>query len=741
MTTEAPLGAWPGGRILVLSPTPTHPQDYGNRKRIFRVCNRFAAEGAQITYLHYPAEFEWRGTLPRTAERAMVQTWDQYYAIAPTRRLHEPAAGYHHTIDEWWDEAIGDFLRWLFSVQSFDVFIVNYSWLSRAFEYTPPWTFKILDTHDKVSGRREMLAALGLEPEFFYTTENEERVALQRADLVWGIKDEERAHFEGMSAVPVLTMPHLDAWRVLDRPAPDPEGFLRVGIIGARNNVNRTNMTAFLKVAAPIFMDAFAPVKISIAGSVCDLLEDVHYPFVELRGRIESVEDFYRSVDCVAVPIRNSTGSKIKTAEALSLGLPLVSLAHAFEGHEPSHPLHRLADFAEMARSLVDLSFAPRSDLQALADASRTSYAKTKALMERSFRSTGGLVRRKARSIVLAADSRAFVSGSVFNLALMAMQDYLRDLANVTVLVVRGSARDVLGNPEAISRLGRVVVADDVAGAVEAHQSLAAMGADVFGAEDYLRRTQPKIVIADALHPALSARLLPNATLIVRAEIVAHCVGSTDLALPERGYCRVFVATPVMSREIATLAGSTGAVPLLAPCFVCRRETGIPVPRVSGDAQPIAILGARDALAVRMAAAMARAYGMHPQVVCGFDDLAAGASDDAAPATRADEYIALMLKGQKRAPRAAIDLSSGRLGLALCREVLELMHVPIVEGSTTALQPSLGNRSGQVATECELWAAIRSLAREPECGGMHQAVDHDGDWHWLRRMSNDLFAA
>ena len=127
MTAKAPLGAWPGGRILVLSPTPTHPQDYGNRKRIFRVCSRFAAEGARITYLHYPAEFEWRGTQPRIAERAMVQTWDQYYTVAPTRHLHEPSAGRHHFIDEWWDEAIGHFLSWLFSVQSFDIFIVNYS--------------------------------------------------------------------------------------------------------------------------------------------------------------------------------------------------------------------------------------------------------------------------------------------------------------------------------------------------------------------------------------------------------------------------------------------------------------------------------------------------------------------------------------------------------------------------------------------------------------------------------------
>ncbi len=740
-TDVVPSGGWQGKRVLVLSPTPTHPQDYGNRKRIFQVCNRFSAGGAIVTFLHYPAEFEWRGTIPSAAERAMVEAWDQYYTIAPTRHPHERAAGRHHTIDEWWDEAIGDFLRWLFSVQSFDVFVVNYSWLSRAFEYTPPRTFKILDTHDKVSGRREMLAGLGLEPEFFYTTEDEERIALERADLVWAIKDEERVSFGRISAVPVLTLPHLDAACFLDPPAPDPEGFLRVGIIDARNNVNRMNILEFLKTAEPILLGAFAPLKIAIAGSVCDLLDGAHYPFVELRGVVESVEDFYRTVDCVAVPIRSSTGSKIKIAEALSFGLPVISLAHAFEGYEPSCRLHELADFTQMARALVYLSFAPGSELHALAGASQASYAKTKAEIERSFRSTGEFARMKARSIVLTVDSRAFVSGNIFNIALMPMREYLRDLANVIVFVVQGSARDVLGNPDVISRLGHVVVADEVADAAELRQALAAAGAEVFGVEDYLRHTQPKIVIADALHPALSARVLSNTTLILRAEFVAHALGSADFVLPADICGRTFVAVPAMSAQVAALVASTKAAPLLAPDFVCRRDAGIAIPRAPRDAGVIAILGAPYTPAVQMAAAMARAHGLKCHLVQGFGGEVPPSFADVASVTRADDYIASLLARRVAVPRAAIDFSFGAPGLALCREVLELMQVPIVQGSTTVLQPSFGNRSGHVATEGELWAVIRALACESEAGGMRHAVDHDRQWYWLRRMSNALFVA
>ncbi|MEI9930869.1 MAG: hypothetical protein WDM89_10045 [Rhizomicrobium sp.] len=113
-------------------------------------------------------------------------------------------------------------------MEAFDAFIVNYAWLSKALEFAPHGIFKILDTHDKVSDRKEVLASLGLGPEFFYTTKAEEAVALGRADLVWAIKDQEKALFEEMAKMPVLTLPHLDPPRDFERPAPVRMEFLRL---------------------------------------------------------------------------------------------------------------------------------------------------------------------------------------------------------------------------------------------------------------------------------------------------------------------------------------------------------------------------------------------------------------------------------------------------------------------------------------------------------------------------------
>ena len=32
------LSDWNGLNVLVISPTPTHPKDFGNRKRVFEIC-------------------------------------------------------------------------------------------------------------------------------------------------------------------------------------------------------------------------------------------------------------------------------------------------------------------------------------------------------------------------------------------------------------------------------------------------------------------------------------------------------------------------------------------------------------------------------------------------------------------------------------------------------------------------------------------------------------------------------
>jgi hypothetical protein len=741
MSSAKPAKVWLGARVAVLSPTPTHPQDFGNRKRVFRICSRYAQEGARITFIHYPAELEWREQIPFRAERTMRETWPQYHTISPTRLLHVDPAGNYHSIDEWWDVAIGQFLTWLFSVESFDIFIVNYSWLSKALEFAPPSTFKILDTHDKFSGRREMLESLGLNPEFFYTTEAQEKIALGRADLVWAIKREEAAQLQELSESPVLALPHLDPFQALQSPEPDADGYLRVGVIGARNNVNRMNIAAFLKEAGPIFSDAFAPVKVVIAGSVCDLLEDMEGPFVELRGSIDDVEDFYRTVDCVAVPMLRSTGLKIKTGEALALGLPVISLAHAFEGYEPASRLHDLKDFAEMARAIVDLAFAPRSDLAALAAASAQAHKKTAASIAKAYRRSDALALENRRLIAIAVDSRALVGGSVFNLVLKSVHETLRETASIAILVVRGRASDVIANADVVDRFRRVIVADDLSGAQEGQAELATMGVDMFDIAQYLASAHPAVVIADALHPALTAAELADTIAVIRPEMIALSDADAALDIGARSYGRIILSAPVLSERTAAFAASAGAEFVASPvvwrssAFRFRRATDH-----SGKTS-IALLGPADSPSVAAAADMARAWRMEPHIVSA-EAPAVDAAGAAAPCFAAADYVAAIVAGQRPPPDFAIDFSTGEPGLPLCRELLDRLHVPAISAAPAGLHPSLAleNRPFHVSTQREIWKALRSLVLDPPGAQAvtlkHAWQDLEADRGWLELWRN-----
>jgi hypothetical protein len=157
-----------GSDILILSPTPTWPLDYGNRKRIFSVCKNLKDRGARIHFLHYPSEGEWRHNYPKSAADIMTKQWHFSYLSPPTRYLHESAKGSDHEIDEWWDTGIEKFIGWLFSTNVFDALIVNYTWLSKALELVPPTTLKVLDTHDRFSNRGDLLEAHGIGREFFH---------------------------------------------------------------------------------------------------------------------------------------------------------------------------------------------------------------------------------------------------------------------------------------------------------------------------------------------------------------------------------------------------------------------------------------------------------------------------------------------------------------------------------------------------------------------------------------------
>lgn len=386
---------------LVLSPSATHPQDYGNRNRVWQVTNFLKEIGYGIDFLLYPIEAEWNECIPPEAD-SMRLAWDSFWVVPPSIPLHARAAGAYHHIDEWWDPAIGSFLEWLFARRSYDLFVVNYTFLSRAFIYAPKSTLRVLETHDVFSGRKEMLAALGVAPEFFYTTRDQEKIAFDRADIVVAIKDSEARLIEGMTDGDVVSLPFFPS-----RPKAVPKrptGFsgLSVGFIGAGNSVNIGNFQSFLNQFDPLVRLYCPPLRLVVAGGVCKRLWTDN-PAFELLGRVADVDDFYAQVDVVVAPMMFSTGIKIKVAEALAHGKGVVSTVNGFDGFPAIDPMHASSSIEEVCRSLIALSF-DKQRCEALIERSRMAAEAAKQSTATALQTLAQMLRGRSRRVVFVTD-------------------------------------------------------------------------------------------------------------------------------------------------------------------------------------------------------------------------------------------------------------------------------------------------------------------------------------------------
>jgi hypothetical protein len=317
--------------------------------------------GFAVSFLLYPIDREWADDLP-DYHRQLVDAFDYFATIPNSRRLHQNARGYHHEIDEWWDDNIAQHLTWLFQRKRFDILFVNYTFLAKAFEYAPPEVIKILDTHDLFSGRRELLENFGVAAEFFYTSADREKVALDRADAVIAIKESEAVTLKALTSRTVLSLPYWDDRRLEARSEHceqkifDHDRPFRLGFLGAHNSVNIVNLRRFLSILSRYVTTYNLPVEAVIAGNVCKgIAED--YPFAKKLGFLDDATAFYRMIDAVVVPLEFSTGIKIKVGEALAWKLPVLATRDAFDGFRAYHCTQQAATFHALCDAIVSVAY------------------------------------------------------------------------------------------------------------------------------------------------------------------------------------------------------------------------------------------------------------------------------------------------------------------------------------------------------------------------------------------------
>jgi polysaccharide biosynthesis protein PslH len=313
-------------KLLVITPVASHPTTQGNSARIEALCRAWQTLGHEVHLLYHALE----GLTPAQHE-AMAWAWDGLQVVPCTKAPPGPGPGGVHGLDDWFDPEVGRVAAALHERLAFDAVVVNYVWMSAAFEALPPSLPRLLDTHDLFGDRAAHFAALGLPPAWFHTSVEEERRGLARAHRVIAIQSEEamalRERLRG-STVEVHTVGHLQATRFL--PVRPRTGPLRVGYVGSGNPFNVAAMQQLQKQLRQR-PELRAGCEFQVGGAVCHALAADPGPFV-LQGMVHDLAAFYSGVDLVLNPMPGGTGLKIKTIEALSFGLPVIGTRDAWAG-------------------------------------------------------------------------------------------------------------------------------------------------------------------------------------------------------------------------------------------------------------------------------------------------------------------------------------------------------------------------------------------------------------------------
>lgn len=318
-------------KILWLSPTPSHPQTAGNRAHIYQLGKQLLAAGHEIIFLLYNQENASSDDI-----EAMRRFWPQFFVIPAVPRARKKTFGDVWGVDDWFNAKIAEAVAF-FAQQGIDALLCEYIFMSKALTLVPQKTIKILDCHDRMSNRHLLLQSHAIQPDFFYTTEEQEKIALQRADIILAIQEEERAFFQTLTDNIVLELGYLSG------PAPLPArprgARLRAGMMGSGNSLNKASARRLFEALAQ-HPETRSQLEIVMAGTLA--AEFSHETDVDL-GIVADEKEFYQHVDIVINPMIDGTGLKIKTVSAFQHGKPFLSTVAGSIGLPARHPAHLCA--------------------------------------------------------------------------------------------------------------------------------------------------------------------------------------------------------------------------------------------------------------------------------------------------------------------------------------------------------------------------------------------------------------
>ena len=357
--------------ILYYSPRPIHRANHGNRARIREFVQKFQEMGHAVHFaLLESPDFN-------TDDLHCMQSMLGSIDVIPCKKLFIGLGLV--PFDGWYVKGLGEHMRLLCDRYNIDMVICSYVYQSKLLEYVPQHILKVIDTHDKMSNRYELLRLNKLLPFSFSCHPKDEASYLRRADLVIGITEEETRYFESISGRKnALMISHLSEPKFLEKKF----SILRhIGLIASNNSFNRPMVLAFLTSINQRLKDTNeCGFSVHIVGEVSNGIKNtgqgaaiVKKSWIKWHGFVPNLSEFYAQMDLIISPMTCGTGINIKTVEAMAYGMPLLSTKHGSRGIETHDSMHQHEDIDALVDSLFKINDTPY-ELERLAALSRENY-------------------------------------------------------------------------------------------------------------------------------------------------------------------------------------------------------------------------------------------------------------------------------------------------------------------------------------------------------------------------------
>jgi polysaccharide biosynthesis protein PslH len=310
-------------KILIISPTPTHPPYSGNAKCILSYSEMLIDAGYNVSFL-WVADFNCN----REEEELTQKFWGNKLTIYKLNQFHRIMKAFYryirfnitgnYLIDDFHPYGIKRIMSKIQRNEHFDCVIINYIFFSKIFKYIPD-SKKILYTHDVFTNKFQHTGN-----PWFSVTATEEAKALNRADIILAIQENEAIFYSYLTTRKILAAYSL--FPIHETPFVGEKVLL---FLAGSNSYNLAAITTFIETVFISLVQVYPEIKLIIGGPICNVISQTSYNnSVQFLGEVNDLNDFYSRGDVFINPTITGTGLKIKTFEAMAYGKVVISHPH-----------------------------------------------------------------------------------------------------------------------------------------------------------------------------------------------------------------------------------------------------------------------------------------------------------------------------------------------------------------------------------------------------------------------------